>query len=86
MNQQHETTPVETYQTLYAQLEQVVARLEAGDLPLEELLRLYEEGVRLARACQHLLDTAELRIQYLQEGEEPDREAHPDATGMKDEG
>lgn len=75
MSKQTDETQIETYHALYTQLEQVVALLEAGDLPLEELLRLYEEGVRLAKACQRLLDEAELRIQYLQEEDAPDGEA-----------
>lgn len=58
-------TPVETYETLYAQLQQVVTRLEQGELPLDETLQLYEQGVRLAAACQRLLDAAELRVREL---------------------
>ncbi|MFP4436524.1 MAG: exodeoxyribonuclease VII small subunit [Chloroflexaceae bacterium] len=63
-----ENTPVATYETLYQQLQEVVNRLEAGTLPLEESLQLYEQGVQLAAACQRLLDTAELRIEQLQVG------------------
>lgn len=62
-------TPVETYETLYARLQEVVARLEAGELPLAETLTLYEQGVRLAAECQQLLDAAELRVQQLQADE-----------------
>jgi exodeoxyribonuclease VII small subunit len=69
-------TPVESYEALYAQLQQVVDRLEAGELPLDETLRLYEQGVRLAAACQRLLDSAELRVRELAAGEpDPDLEA-----------
>jgi exodeoxyribonuclease VII small subunit len=56
----------ETYEVLYTQLQEVVAQLEAGELPLEDLLRLYERGAQLAAQCQHLLDQAELRVQQLQ--------------------
>ncbi|MCU0492326.1 MAG: exodeoxyribonuclease VII small subunit [Chloroflexaceae bacterium] len=59
-------TPDETYETLFTRLKDVVTRLEEGELPLEESLRLYEEGTKLAAACQRLLDGAELRIQQLQ--------------------
>lgn len=59
-------TPMETYETLYTRLQEVVARLEAGELPLEETLQLYEQGVRLAAECQRLLDAAELRVRQLQ--------------------
>jgi exodeoxyribonuclease VII small subunit len=62
----HAPTPVDTYETLYARLQEVVARLEAGELPLAETLTLYEQGVRLAAECQQLLDAAELRVQQLQ--------------------
>jgi len=54
-----------TYESLYARMQAIVARLEAGQLPLDEALALYEEGVTVAAACQHLLDRAELRIQEL---------------------
>ena len=60
-----------TYETLYARMQAIVARLEAGELPLEEALALYEEGVAVASACQQLLDQAELRIQELQIGAGP---------------
>jgi exodeoxyribonuclease VII small subunit len=63
-----ENTPVATYETLYQELQEVVNQLEAGTLPLEESLELYEQGVQLAAACQRLLDTAELRIEQLQVG------------------
>ena len=61
-----------TYETLYTRLQAIVARLEAGELPLAEALALYEEGVAVASACQQLLDEAELRIQELQPGARPD--------------
>lgn len=61
-----EANAVETYETLYARLESVVARLEQGELPLDETLALYERGVQLAAECQRLLDAAELRVQQLQ--------------------
>jgi exodeoxyribonuclease VII small subunit len=54
-------------QTL-AQLEDHVRRLDAGDLPLEQALALFEEGVGLVRQCQDLLDSAERRIVELSEG------------------
>jgi exodeoxyribonuclease VII small subunit len=58
--------PVESYEALYSKLQEIVQRLEAGELPLDESLRLYEEGVALAAACQRLLEAAELRITMLQ--------------------
>jgi len=46
-------------------LAQIVERLESGDLPLEDSLALFEEGVRLARTSQAKLDAAERRVEQL---------------------
>ena len=47
-------------------LETIVTAMEAEDLPLETLLAKYEEGTRLAKACQEKLAEAELKIQQLE--------------------
>jgi exodeoxyribonuclease VII small subunit len=47
-------------------LESIVAAMESGDLPLEQLIARYEEGVKLARICQDKLAEAELKIQQLE--------------------
>lgn len=46
-------------------LESVVEKLEQGDLPLEESVRLFEEGMKLSQSCKQELDSAEGRIQVL---------------------
>ena len=46
-------------------LNEIVQTLERGDLPLEESLRLFEEGVRLSRASQERLDAAQKRVEEL---------------------
>jgi exodeoxyribonuclease VII small subunit len=46
-------------------LGEIVEALEGGELPLEESLRLFEEGVRLARTSQSRLDRAERRVEEL---------------------
>lgn len=51
-----------------AELQSVVARLEAGGLALESSIELYERGVALHAQCARLLSTAELRVQRLVEG------------------
>lgn len=56
--------PVDFEQALAA-LETQVQRLEGGDLPLEEALKAFEEGVRLTRQCQQSLDAAEQKVQLL---------------------
>ena len=48
-----------------SKLEERVRRLEAGDLPLEEALTLYEQGVELARTCHEHLEEAEQRVATL---------------------
>ena len=63
------------FENAFAQLEDVVQRLEGGDLPLEEALALYERGMALAGHCQALLDQAELRVtQLVGEGDEVEEE------------
>jgi exodeoxyribonuclease VII small subunit len=47
-------------------LESIVESMESDDLPLETLLAKYEEGTRLAKACQDKLAAAEVRIQQLE--------------------
>ena len=56
------------FEQAFAQLEEIVQRLEAGDLTLQEALDVYEQGMTVARHCQTLLDEAELRVTELQEG------------------
>jgi exodeoxyribonuclease VII small subunit len=56
-------------------LETVVERLEKGDLPLEESLALFEQGVSLSDSCKKELDAAEGRVQVLlQRGRSDQRE------------
>jgi exodeoxyribonuclease VII small subunit len=50
------------------ELERKVRRLESGEIPLEEALRLYEEGVALARICHEQLEVAEQRVAALSRG------------------
>ncbi len=57
-----DTLPFE--QTL-AELEALVARLESGELPLDQALAAFEQGVKLTRACQAALQTAQQRVQVL---------------------
>jgi exodeoxyribonuclease VII small subunit len=54
-----------TFEQAFEELGTVVARLEAGDLPLEEALALFERGQELAARCSDMLDKAELRLKTL---------------------
>ena len=58
-------TPAPTFEAALKRLEEIVQRLEKGELPLEDSLSLYEEGIRLSRLCHTRLDEAEGRIEIL---------------------
>ena len=55
-----------SFEEAFNRLEETVRALEAGGLPLAEMLRLYEQGMRFAHRCEELLTQADLRITYLQ--------------------
>jgi exodeoxyribonuclease VII small subunit len=61
------TTSAETprFEDALKQLEDIVARLEKGELSLEDSLRLYEQGIGLARLCHAKLEEAEGKIEVL---------------------
>ena len=51
------------FEDCLARLEQIVGALEAGNLPLEESLKVFEEGIALSRRCARYLEDAERRIE-----------------------
>ena len=57
-----------SFESALSELEQIVQSLEAGDLPLEKSLALFEQGVRLSRECQRRLDDAERKVEILLRG------------------
>jgi len=64
----NEPNQEQSYEAAFAQLEEILQVLEAGDLPLEQSLTLYEQGVKLAALCSRKLEEAELRVQLWQPG------------------
>ena len=54
-----------TFESSLSELEKIVAQLEAGDLPLESSLELFEKGIKLSRECRERLAKAEQRIEML---------------------
>ncbi len=56
------------YEKSVAKLEEIVNKLENGNLSLEEMMKLYEEGTALAAKCAKSLDAAQLRISELSSG------------------
>lgn len=59
------TTEVPSFEAALKQLEEIVQRLEKGELTLEESLKLYEDGIRLSRLCHSKLEEAEGKIELL---------------------
>jgi len=62
--------PKDKFEDALNKLEKIVSKLEEGDIPLEESLKLYEEGIRLSRFCNQKLDEAEKRVEILMKGKE----------------
>ncbi len=54
-----------SFEEVYSELESVIAKLEAGDLSLDESLALFQRGMELTKKCTEMLDHAELRIKEL---------------------
>lgn len=68
-----------SFEEAFEELETIVDELERGDIPLEQALRAFERGQKLAARGQELLDQAELKLTEL--ASEPDR----DPDGMDQE-
>ncbi len=59
------SAPAESFEACLDQLEKVVKELEAGDLPLERSLELFEKGMALSETCRKQLESAETRVEML---------------------
>ena len=55
----------EKFEEALGKLEDIVKKMEAGDMSLEESLKAFEEGIKLARLCSRKLDEAERRVEML---------------------
>ncbi|HEY3822505.1 MAG TPA: exodeoxyribonuclease VII small subunit [Polyangiaceae bacterium] len=76
-----------SFEAAIKRLSEIVQTLERGELPLEESLRLFEEGVKLSRVSQQRLDAAEKRVEQLLAVDEQGRaRTAPFATDAADEG
>jgi exodeoxyribonuclease VII small subunit len=67
-----ETPSVADFEHSLDELEQLVARMEGGELSLDESLASFERGIGLYRHCQQALDKAELRVRLLLDPDAPD--------------
>ncbi|MBW3550208.1 MAG: exodeoxyribonuclease VII small subunit [Proteobacteria bacterium] len=66
-----ETTPVADFEQSLDALEQLVEKMEHGEMSLEDSLAAYERGVGLYRRCQTALEQAELRVRLLTDPQDP---------------
>ena len=64
-------SPVANFEHSLEELEQLVERMETGELSLEESLAAYERGVGLYRSCHQALEQAELRVRLLSDPQDP---------------
>lgn len=70
----HPDTPA-SFEAALSELEGIVRAMEAGQLPLEESLAVYERGAALLKHCQQALSAAEQKLQILEEGQLRDFDA-----------
>lgn len=61
-----------SYEAAFNALQEIISKLEDGELSLEESLKLYEEGKKLSDQCAKLLEQAQLRVSILGTNEEGD--------------
>ncbi|MBE6579750.1 MAG: exodeoxyribonuclease VII small subunit [Clostridia bacterium] len=55
-----------TFEQALARLEQIVKELEGGNVPLDDLMRLYDEGTTLVKACTEKITAAEQKVRLVQ--------------------
>lgn len=69
MEKQKKSESRKTFEEALAELEEIALRLEDGSLGLDDSIKEFEKGIKLARLCQEKLDQAERKIEILQKGE-----------------
>ncbi|GAB4237014.1 MAG: exodeoxyribonuclease VII small subunit [Acidobacteriota bacterium] len=77
---------IKDFEAALTRLETIVQTLEAGNLPLEEAMKLFEEGMNLARFCTQKLEEAERKVEILVKGPKGDLVAEPFQAEDADEG
>ena len=58
-------TKTKSFESQLSELEQIVEKLEQGDLSLEDSLAQFEKGIKLTNACQKTLDSAQQKVEIL---------------------
>ena len=66
-----------TFEESLKRLEEIVRALENGDTPLDESMKLFEEGVSLSATCNELLEKAEQKVSMLTRGENGEMQEAP---------
>ena len=64
-NQVKKPAPEANFEQAMQRLEEIVEQMESGELPLEDLIVRYEEGMKLVKVCQERLASAEQRIEII---------------------
>ena len=80
----NETSPVAHFEQSLEELEQLVEKMEAGDLSLDQSLTAYERGVGLYRQCQQALEQAELRVRLVTDPAQPEKSEPFESSGNED--
>ena len=65
------------FEAALARLEEIVKELESGELPLEQSLKLFEEGIKLSRICNKRLEEAERKVEILLKDKDGTIKAEP---------
>ena len=60
-----DSAPAPDFETALKRLEEIIKKLESGELPLDAALQLFEEGIQLSRFCHTKLGQAERRVEIL---------------------
>ena len=64
------TNPIKDFEKSLTKLNQLIEKMENGNLPLEEALKCFEEGVTLIKTCQKILSDTEQKVQKMIESNE----------------
>lgn len=69
------------FETAMARLEAIVGELEKSDLPLDESLKIFEEGIRLSKSCLKILEEAEHKVEVLVQDKNGKKRIHAYSSG-----
>lgn len=72
------------FENALKRLEEIVKDLERGDLQLDDALKLFEEGVKLSKACLDILENAEKKIEILMQDKDGVKRARPFAIDLNE--